>query len=419
MKHIALELVVVCFILAGLAAWQRLSASRRAIFTAGMLVLLPLLAINVVKSVAPHFHNPPIWDVRCFWVWGRVALGSHNIYDPAGSLAIGSAFPFDANWQRDFLEVGFIYPPQTILLFAPLGLFSTPDSAGPPWYSVNLVAMLAAIYVLWRAFLLRYGAVGLLATTLLVMGFEPDLQTLSNGQPVLILLLLVALYLADGPPVRRGIWLGLAIIVKPLAIALLIQPLVARVAVASAVGAAFLGAVLLVGWNNILPYFTNGPSHRYPTSIWLESENQSLFSAVLRILHQPAPDTLLHAYAFLACALVVTMTSLLLCAKSAGNDRAGEISLLIALALLIFPPSATYYNPLLLIPVLTLWNRYSLRSPLPTITYLAALYGFLVYSTPESPHGTILAPLSIWLIFAWIMMSERAQRAAAVDYLPA
>ncbi len=415
MKHLVVAVIAVWWVLGGLTLWGRLSRGRRALFIAGMLLLLPVLLVRVVEAVVPHLYDPPIWDVRCFWVWGRIALTSHNIYDPASSLAIGSTFPYDAVWHRLFLKVGFVYPPPTILLFAPLGLFPTPQSAAPFWYAVNLAALVTAMFVLWRAFLRKYGLSGLLATAVLVTAFGPTSQTLSYGQPLTIMLLFIALYLTDGSPLRRGFWLGLAFIVKPLAAPLLLLPLFKRAWAESATAIStmaigLLGAILLVGWDNVSPYFTNGPSRRYPLTIWLETENQSLFSAVLRITHQPAPDSLLRAEPFLACAALVTLATVYVCAKSANRDRSTTLCLLIALALLIYPPATGFYSELLLVPILVLWSTAGPGLRVPVIAYASAVYAALDITTPAG----FLAPLSMWLIFGWVALHATPRSGAVV-----
>jgi len=404
-KHLLVAVIAVWFVLGGLTLWWRMSRVHRVLFIAGMLFLFPVLLIRVVETVAPRLYDPPIWDVRCFWVWGRIALTSHNIYDPQSSLAIGSTFPYDAVWNQLFLKVGFIYPPPTILLFAPLGFFPSPESAAPFWYAVNLAAMLGAIFVLWGTFLRNYGLSGLLGTAILVTGFGPTSQTLFYGQPLTILLLFIALCFTDGSPLRRGVWLGVAFIVKPLVAPLFLQPLLKRTwtelgAAVSTIAIGLLGAILLVGWQNISPYFTNGPSRRYALSIWLERENISLFSAMLRITHQPAPDSLLRAEPFLVCALVVTLATVYVCIRSAVRDRRAILCMLVALALLIYPPSAGFYCELLLVPILILWSRAGPGLRVPAIAYASAVYAVLDLSTPAG----IAAPLSMWLIFGWVAL---------------
>ncbi len=406
-KHAILAVLTVWFVLGGLTRWRSMRGAGQATYIGGLVLLLALHLREIVQTVVARLRAPPAWDIGIFWLWGQVALHTHRIYDPASSISIGSALSHDPSWREQVLNVGFVYPPPTILLFAPLGLFHSFQSATPFWYAVNLIALAAAIFVLWKAFLPQYALAGLLAVAVLVIAFGATNDTLHNGQPVIVAMLFTGMLVLDRAALRRGLWLGLAWIVKPLAIVLLLQPLLKRGwrELESAIGTialAFFGAALLVGWQNVAAFFTDGPSKRYPVSMWLDPQdgNESLFSGVLRITHSPVPDSLLHARLFLICAAVMTGLTVTLCAKS-GN-RVATLSLLIALALLIFPPSAAYYNDLLLVPVIALYAQAASAQRVAVIAYISALYALLVYSTVFN----ILAPLSIWLIFAWLLISD-------------
>jgi hypothetical protein len=298
--------------------------------------------------------------------------------------------------------VGFIYPPQTILLFAPLGLFSRSEEASALWYGFNSLCLVISIVVLWRAFFKDYGTIGLIIVALLVTVFHPTTSAFVFGQPLPVMLMLLSLYLIANTAVQRGILLGASFAVKPFAIAFLLKPLIRRswteiAAAAATIAAAFIGAVLLVGWQNVVPYFTNGPSQRYPLYVWLEGSNDSLFSAALRITHEPAPASLGSAHLYLGSALVVSLVTLALCYRFRNSDPRVLLSFLIAYSLLVFPPSAAHYNVLLLIPIFVLWEQYSKLAPMAIIVYLAALYGLQEFWL--SPW-IFLGPLSVWLIFA-------------------
>lgn len=414
-KHLLLVIVSVCLVVGGLVLWQRGRMSRRRLFAygSGLAIAFVLLMRQIVETVTPRWNDPPIWDVRSFWVWGRIAATTHGIYDPAQSISIGATFPRDSTWLQQFLNVGFIYPPPTILLFAPLGLFATPQQASPWWYAFNLTCLVASVTVLWHAFFKRNGIVGLLVVAVLVAGFYPTTSTLFFGQPLPVLLLVLSLYLIVPSSIWRGILLGAAFIVKPLAIVFLLLPIVRRSwrelgAAIATIAAGFASAIVVVGWSNILPYFTNGPSRRYPLYIWMDNGNESLFSAVLRITHQPVPVSLSQATLFLACAFVVSIVTCALCVRNSNADQRVLFSFLIAYALLVFPPSAGYYNDLLLIPILTLWNRYGNSRPYAVGIYILALYVLHEWWSPL----LALAPLSLWLLFAGILVASPYEREA-------
>lgn len=406
MKHILIVEIALWFVL-GAALLQNLRPlhnSRRAIIALVMFLFLMVGLRDVEHIIALRWHEPSIWDVRSFWVWGRVAMTTHRIYDPAASLALGRAFPYDYGWTSQFLNVGFIYPPATILLFAPLGLFTSPQAASPFWYTFNIIALIAAIVVLWRLFFQEYGVLGLLAVAVLTVTLKSTFSTFSFGQPLPVMLLLLSCYLADRFATRRGVWLGLAFIVKPMAIAFLLLPVLRRTwsevtAATVTILAGTLVTIELFGWSNIWPYFANGPSRRYPLVTWMEQSNESLFSAVLRLTHQAVPDSLVHARLFLLSAIVVTAITVYFCVRSAPRDPAVTLSFLIGYSLLVFPPSAGYYNDILLIPMLLLWNRFGSRRPWHVVAYFSFIYAILEWLSPIG----FLAPFSIWLAFAWII----------------
>jgi hypothetical protein len=408
-KHLLLSAATASLALCVLIAWSASLTSRARRFAAGSLLLV-LLAVAVrplAIMVQSALRNPPMWDFRCFWVWGRIALGTRAVYAPASSLTFARMFPFDPEWFKQFLVVGFIYPPPSILLYAPLGLFGTPALAAPYWYAVQLLALGAAIVILWRKFLKHYGWLGLLAVAILVCSFRATTATFMYGQPLTLLLLLLSLYAADGSASRRGVWLGLAFIVKPMAIVFFVLPLLRRawrefVVGVATIFAGFAGAIVLLGWKNVAAYFSDGPSNRYPLSIWLDPGNESLFSIVLRYTHASVPSSLSHAGTYWIAVTLLTIMTLLLCIKARAQDPETCFAMLIPYALLVFPPSGGSYNDVLLIPVLLLVSRYGARSTPWVIGCVSLLY--LIWSPVA-----FLAPFSLWLIYAAIIVRGQPQ----------
>ena len=365
----------------------------------------------VLETLVAKIKSPPTWDVGIYWTWGRVALSSHRIYDPASHVAIGLAVARDAIWQQEVIARGFLYPPTTILLFAPLGLFPTYQSAAPWWYAANVTALALAIALLWRTYFQRQGLTGLLATSVLVLAFPATAQTLFTGQPMTIALLLVTLYALDKPRLRGGLWLGLAFIVKPLALVLFLDPLCRRrftqagIAAATVAGAGAV-TILFLGWQNVLPYFTNGPDRRYPAAVFLDPRRspESLLSVVVPLTHHAALHSFLQEPIFLVCAAAMTLATVFLCVLFKGCDTDGvTLSLLVPLALLVYPPSILLYNELLLIPIFTLWNTFESTRPVTAALFISAIYGLLVTWTPYS----FLGPLSLWIVFAALVVLRR------------
>lgn len=399
--HALFAVIAVWLVLGSLAWLQNRTARIRALPVGAMLLALGGGLKLTGAALVGAIKAPPKWDLGIFWMWGRVALTSHKVYDPASNARVGLSVAHGAIWRQQVLAWGFIYPPPSILLFAPLGLFGTFQRAAPWWYAVNVLALALAIVAAWYNYF-RIQPLGLLATTALVLTFPATSQAL-RGQPIAIALLFMLLYAADRSKLRAGVWLGLAFIIKPLAIVLFLEPLIKRrfgqmfMAIGTVASAA-AGAVLLLGWKNVVPYFTNGPYRRYPPSMWTDPQNgnESLYSAVVRLVHEAVPHPFMQEPLFLLVAGLMTAITVILCMRLAQDDDGIMVSLLITLALLLYPPSALYYNDLLLIPLFTLWRNFSATRPIAVILCISAIYGFTVYSTAFN----IVAPLSLWTVFA-------------------
>jgi hypothetical protein len=398
-----------------LPSYSKLAPRLRRLYVAGLgVVFLVLVARFVSFAVAAH-KNPPVWDFRTFWVYGRVAVTSGRIYDPAALHAVARIFPFDGVWARQVLDVGFLYPPTGILLFAPLGLFSTPQAAAPYWYALNGVALLLTALVCWHGYLRRYSWVGFIAAACFMLAFNPTRWTFIIGQTMIWLLLFVLLFALDSRPVRRGVWLGLACVIKPLALPLLLEPALRRcwtelLAAAAVILAAFAGAIALVGAHNALAFFYDSPYARYPGSEVASTVSQGLQGVLLRFFHQqPVHYSLSGEPVFVAAALLITAVTIAACMRTPSREL--RISLLIALALLVYPQSLFFYTELLLIPVLVLWNTTE-RS-----TAIAFAIAMFLFTGPLGLDMYFVATLLTWvacLVLAW--RPSRIPRALEVSH---
>lgn len=417
LTRVLFSVIAVWVVLGGLTLFQNAALRQRIALTIAVFLCFAGALRYVANTIIAKVRNPPSWDVGIYWTWGRVALISHRVYDPASSVAIGLTVARDEIWRQEVIARGFLYPPTTILLFAPLGLFRTYQSATPWWYAANVTALVLAIALLWRIYFRKHGLIGLLATAALVLAFPATAQTLFTGQPMTIALLLVTLYAAAGPRLRGGLWLGLAFIVKPLALVLFLDPLCRRrfaqagAAAATVAGASML-TVLLLGWQNVLPYFTNGPDRRYSAAVLLDPQRspESLLSAVAYLSRHTVANSLFQEPLFLLCAAAMTLTTIVLCVLLKDRDNNSvTLSLLIPLSLLVYPPTSLHYNDLLLISIFTLWSEFESARPVAAVLFISAIYGLLVTWTVVS----FLGPLLLWLTFAGLAI-QRTRRALSL-----
>jgi hypothetical protein len=408
-KELLFPFISAIFVLS-IAIRHRHSEALRVLYAAGLAVLLAILFRKFATIAVHALKDPPLWDFRCFWLYGRVALATGRIYEPASFHAVAQIFPYDAAWTHQVLDVGFIYPPPSILLFAPLGIFATPNAAIPYWYTLNFVALLFVIVQLWRSHLSRYSWIGLLAASALVGSFTPTRWTFEIAQTTILLLLCVSLFAVDPAPVRRGLWLGLACIIKPVAAPLLIEPTLRRswnelASAGAVIIATFIGAMALVGPHNALEYFTNGPNGRYPADAITGAAVQDILGPILTLTHQHAAHySLLHEPIFLGTALVLTVVTTLVCTRT--SDRELRTSLLIALSLLIYPQSLHFYSELLLIPVLVVWKRFLTANVAQSIA--AAGYGGMVFLLAGDRWQTyIFASALTWAVCVALILGTK------------
>lgn len=353
----------------GLSFWPRFSRAARVAWTSVVVGLIVFSTLLIGSQVRAAYRQPPTWDYRCFWLYGRAAVTGHNPYDPAAMHALDArpAPPSDSEWTRETLDVGMVYPPGSILLFAPLGKFETLRAGIPLWYSMVLAALIAVIVLLWNACFRRFGWYGFLATAALVVTFPATLLTIKLGQTIFLLSVFLLIYWQARSPLTRGIALGLAFFVKPWSLILLVGDAIARRwrVVAAAVATLVVttaAAIPLIGTGSIRSYLFDSPIKRFPGKVLAEPIGQSLLSVMLRATHAPVnvdAETAMRFPLYIAAALLLIVATIAALTK-VKNDVQLELGLLIPLALIIYPESGTFYGVAMLIPICIAWERRAL-----------------------------------------------------------
>lgn len=423
LRFFAPSLLAPVLVFGGLGAWPRMSALIRSLWVLTMLAAVAIIMRGVLRDAALALHTPPVWDFQCFWLYGRVALTSHAIYDPAALHAAARSLPPNAQFSREVLDTGFPYPPFTIPLVAPLGLFANPAAALPLWYGVNAAAAVAAVIVAWRGFFRRYGTAGLLGCALLVAGFGTVATNAAMGQDTLLLLLFVLLVALDRVPSRRGIWIALACMIKPLAVVLMLYPLLKRswrelAAAAGTLAVLFAAACGIAGPQNVLAYFTNPPYARAVPWVYTEITNQSLLAAILRATGQHAAHySPLQEPLYLVAAFVLLAASVFVCIHSKASQRDLCIGALIAVALVVYPASQSFYSVVLLVPVWTVWRHRALFGPYADAFALG--FAALIFALGGSHDGTMAIAGSLLAFVVCAVLLVNWQRVRAMQHLPA
>jgi hypothetical protein len=417
--HALLTFAVVTILIAG----HDFVRTRNAGWRAAYLGFATLVTLRGMRTIALHAQaivaHPPRYDFLCFWLDGRVALLHRNVYAPAFFHLLGDGLKQPADWGREFLDVGFLYPPTSIVWFAPLGLFRDPGQAVVAWQALLFATLALAAVALWRQFFRASGWAGLPVAGALLMALPATIETLDCTQTVGIALLFVLLFRGDRNAWRSGIWIALAFSIKPFLITLLIVPLIARswrtVAACLATLAALFGAALtIVGPAAVATYLQDSPVARVPGYMYSGMWNQSLLGWILRFAHRE-PERLIvaHETLYLALAALIAALTIAVCTRLVRTDRDAAIGLSLMLGLLIYPQTLYFYAVLLALPIAVVWSKHSESSLSRNLIALALAAIVTLVGAP----GGALTYLAIAALFSLTvclaLVSAAARRRAA------
>ena len=114
-----------------------------------------------------------------------------------------------------------------MFLFLPLSLFNF-NNAYIIWTIINLLFLIADIYLLWKIFFRPNGILGFIfsATLLLLMSSAREVIYLSQTSFILIFFLL--LFWKDKDNIRSGLWIAFAVLIKPILVFLFLYFIVKR-----------------------------------------------------------------------------------------------------------------------------------------------------------------------------------------------
>ena len=367
--HIILDFVAVAVLVAGYRFARQSGPSWRM----GYIAFATLAALRGMRLLAiqlrEHIAHPPRFDFFCFWLDGRVALLYHNVYAPEFFHLIGDGLKQRADFVREFLDVGFLYPPISIVWFAPLGLFKNPQTAMAAWCAFLVVTLALAITALWKQFFREWGVGGIAIAAALVMLIPTLFPMFDVTQTVGIALLFAVLFRGDSNPWRCGLWIALAISIKPFLITLLIVPILTRAwrslsACAASLAALTAAALALISPAGFVTYIHDNPVTRVPGSMYYGMWNQSLLGWLLRFEHrEPASLAVGHETLYLVLAALIACATVVVCLRLVRINRDAAIAMSLLLGLLVYPQTLFTYTVLLALPIAIVWTQCLKRTP--------------------------------------------------------
>jgi Glycosyltransferase family 87 len=341
------------------------------------------------------------WDFLAFWIDGRVAASGLDFYDPSSYRALALPCEPSARFRRSIIDVGFRYPPVTMLLFAPLSWFGY-STAYALWDGATLLAIAVCAWVIQGLWFQDYGRWGVVLALLLLLVMRASLATVDLGQSNFLVLLAALLALRNAGRFRGGVYLGLGMMVKPLLAALVLPLLLGRrwrplMGVAAAIATGAAATAIAFGPGIFSSYAATLPS-QMPYSSYVETVRQSLLAAVLRATgteygrHSPLANPL-----FLAAAAVLLSVAVWATLRDRMQQRFPlAYGSWVALAMLLYPGTLYHYALFLLLPYLALWGERR-RHPFGfELLSLSTVAVFLVASS-QAMNSVVEASLVCWL----------------------
>lgn len=362
------------------------------LFYVATLGLITVFAIPIVRIIV---SAPPVWDYHLFWIFGQASARGLNPYDQQNLLTIAAPLNLD---HGVLVELYFFHSPPTLLFFAPLGWFNL-ESGFIVWGLIESALLAACIGLLWRMFWKKTGILGLLMVAAVVLMVRQTSVNYAFSQLNFQLLLFFLLYWFDRKHWRGGIWLALAIFTKPLAIFLLIYPIINHhwktiIGMIGTMATLSLLTIMIYGPTMFFDYFLSNPiSNDVPSYFYTESINKSMLATILRFTHQnPAIGSPMLNPIFIMFASVITVISawLIYNLKNQENYDNWLFALIVALSLLLFPKTLSHYSFLLIAPMFVvmqyhnripggMWGSISIVTVL-VIILLAADFTFLAFA---------------------------------------
>jgi glycosyl transferase family 87 len=348
---------------------KRTAALRRAYLALLAVTLLSAVAV-AARLILHNITSPPWWDLRGFWMYGRVADAGLNPYLPGPYHALAGPGPFPQSFGEQLLDIGCVYPPPTLLLFGLIGWMPL-RTAAAVWMTIQASAFAGAVVLLWRTLLPTRDARGLMLAAGLTLIFPPSKWTFGYGQINFIALLFIMAAWSARNRSMAGAYLVGAAVIKPVYVVLWVYPLLrARwrtLIVGFLTGAALcLAAIGVYGTNVFLSYLRDNPvTTRLPLlgpSYFSDivNRNQSLLGAILRLVpYQPAHGLPTSDPIYLAAAFAVIAVAAWAVAQAIRMpDGEGLVTaILLPTGLLIYPWTLTHYFVVLIAPMLFLWER--------------------------------------------------------------
>jgi hypothetical protein len=380
---------------------RRLLGRLRMLWIA-VVAFIGAFGLGILVILFRNLQHPPMWDYLCFWLDGQVASRGLNFYEPINYHAVPLPFPPGPTFTAEILDVGFKYPPASMMLFMPLGWFDF-RSGMIVWYTIQCSALAICIVLLWKNNLGGSGLAGIIEATAFATILAGTLTTLEFAQTNFLALLMLILFWSDRERARSGVWLVVGGFIKPFLLVLALFPILRKRwkvlgTAVPALSALVILSIGVFGLDTFTSYFTDSPLGRAPAFMYTEITNQSLLATVLRLGAEGVAGRypLGHPF-FMGMAILMTGITCWLVFSLRRDAEEWGIALALMLALVIYPASQFFYSVLLIVPLMLIWGK---RDVIPVGPWGAGVLITVVYVLTVFSGYVFVANLLIWVVIA-------------------
>lgn len=412
----ALATVLVPLLLIAYARRGQLTTAHYALLTGFTAAAALVFAGSTALIMRDNINRPAEWDFYKFWLNGQVIAAGDDFYEsePYRREFAAAHLEASAEFYREEVEIGSLYPPPSMMMFIPLGWFDRIEDALVLWDTILVSFLVAGIVLLWRVFLPESGLLGLALAGALVMMLYSVEFTLRLTQTNTVLLVCTLFYWRQRHQISGGVWLAVGVFIKPFLVFVGLFVLLRRqwrvvAGGVAAVGVLFALSIVAFGPSTVGNYFTHNQSNKVVDTRYTEAVNQSLLATILRLTDADFEgETAVFNPLYLCGALLLVGTSAWLIWKQPAENFDWAIALCLPLALLVYPPSLTHYRVILLIPLFLIWQRRAefsgrLVGAVGVITLTYLLIGL-------DNAGVFVATLMLWLALAVVMLPAALER---------
>jgi hypothetical protein len=321
----------------------------------GILSGLSLIVITYyLYQTWSSFFDIVEWDFLAFYIYGKAGTEGLAFYDPSSfsNILLSIHLPFTVSdaFNEEVIKVGVSYPPTSMLLIAPIGYLDL-NTANFVWRMFIICILIIDMILIYNIFKVHESKwIQVLIIVSLTLILPGSSTTLSMGQTHFLLLFFLLLVYRDPNNWKSGMFLALAMIVKPIAAVWALyflvnfkwKPIISFTVTGLLV---VLVSVICFGPSNFITFFTSSPALRIPTGIFIEPINQSINAVFSRtIIHWELNSLLVSMnWIVLFVSLILVILTSLASFKLSKIDTKASFLIFLPLSLLIYPGSLMPY----------------------------------------------------------------------------